>query len=317
MITENDWDDALSGDLIRVRQAIQLFGAEGQIHELLAYQNLHPMYSKDSLEQALLHIGANHHGSIDTAHFPSAMLRLKHLVALDISLTEAETMPDFASYLPQLEYLFIGTSPLLADLQLNWSKLPDLVSLSIRSTKLKSLPLGFKSCTRLKDLAVLFTDIRSLPNGISHVHRLNFCGNRSLTDFPSDSEPFRQCETIILTDTAIAQLPDDPDLFPVLRELNLSKTPVQTLPASVANWGNGLTIDLRNSQLSSLPESLLSAKSIACIKIQGTPLAKSLRRDFPQNEASRLITNKDRLRCYQLSKCFKLEIDPVQFSLDD
>jgi Leucine-rich repeat (LRR) protein len=307
MITDNDWDDALSGELVRVEQAIERFQTEGEISSLIAYKNLWPDDRTLSLEQALVLTGSAHSRGFHTANFPSEILRLKHLTYLDLGLTEAETLPDLARFFPSLVHLSIH-APSLTTLGLSWEELPKLETIALSTAKLQSLPGAFGACPYLEHFSVTFSELRAFPCGTSQVKQLNFWANPLLTEFPTDPNAFAHCELLRLGKTSIAQLPDNPDLFPALRELDLADTPVQTLPPSVSEWGDELTIDLRKSQLSSLPESLLSSRSIRRIQIRGTPLAKLFTDASSADEALRAVRTRQKRLYYQLSKGFKIEL---------
>jgi Leucine-rich repeat (LRR) protein len=307
MISDENWGDALSGDEARVEQAINHFAAQGEIGQLLAYKTLQHAYRDDSLAQALLDMGRKHSANFTSPQFPQEILRLRNLTILDLTLIDEVNVPDFAAFLPHLTHLSINGAH-ISEIQIDWNQLPDLEALTISFTKLQYLREGLASCPHLEQLAITFSDMRFCPSGISNVKHLNLLGNRNLVELPNESGLLDRCEWLILRGTGVSLLPENPNMFPSLKMLDLSETMVETLPDSAAQWGNGLNIDLRNSRLSSLPKSLLSSKSIVCILLQGTPLARLLKGGIPQDEVAKSVRTKEKLLYHQLSKLFKIEL---------
>jgi Leucine-rich repeat (LRR) protein len=79
----------------------------------------------------------------------------------------------------------------------------------------------------------------------------------------------------------LAALPSGFEQMPLLREIVIENNPIPQLPHDMGASGSLQAVRANNTQLQSIPESLLRCKTVHAIEIDGTPIGAGRYDELP------------------------------------
>lgn len=159
----------------------------------------------------------------------------------------------------------------------DFGHITDLVLVGLR---LQTLPEGFLNCfARLLRLDLSRNALRALPQALSSLPRLrhlHLAGNQIRMSEPSASAltELTNLHTLDLSGNPLGSISLRFNRLPHLREIQLYRAGLQTVPEGLEWCGLLEHADLRNNQISSLPQALLDAPQALrqVVLVEGNPL---------------------------------------------
>jgi Leucine-rich repeat (LRR) protein len=254
-ISELVWQSVLSGDIQLAKDAIQ------------------DITDKHRITPAIFI-------NVKTDNFPKEIERLQYfdrVLGLELTLTQADEIPDFAGAVPNLEYLTL-TCPNVKQVHFSFHELKHLETLAISQPKLlEDFDVDLSQCPALVEFWCDGSNWQKMPQGL-HLLRQISCWNHPQMQMEWGQIPFTKAEDIRLDYMALRSLPDNPSFFPKLKELSIEGNPIAELPETICNWGelSGIEIDVSKTQIESLPHSLLTTERSLTINLQDTPFERLL-----------------------------------------
>ncbi|GBU26536.1 hypothetical protein R84B8_00046 [Treponema sp. R8-4-B8] len=148
-----------------------------------------------------------------------------------------------------------------------------LTALSIYYTKFKTLP---DSIGNLKNLTKfeIHSDIETLPESIcnlSSLKELSLLYNDSLKTLPDNIRNLKNLTSLKIWLSSIESLPDSIGDLENLTELSLcDNKKLKFLPDSIGKLRNLITLDISSSAIEKLPDSIANCTSLECVDIRDT-----------------------------------------------
>eukprot|EP01006_Ploeotia_vitrea_P017196 TRINITY_DN48268_c0_g1_i2.p1 TRINITY_DN48268_c0_g1~~TRINITY_DN48268_c0_g1_i2.p1 ORF type:complete len:267 (-),score=44.80 TRINITY_DN48268_c0_g1_i2:104-904(-) len=180
-------------------------------------------------------------------------------------------LPDEIFTLTSLEDLNLFNNS-LKRVPVELNKLTELRQLNLASNKLNQLvPNSLNGMKHLKRLALFWNRIVKLPNlaDLVELETLQLQGNL-IQEWPQlDKHPC--LKEINLTKNEISSLPAaafSPQTFPELRELEINSNKLESLPDSLATLPNLTKLSISENKLTSLPDGVWGMKGLTFLGLQ-------------------------------------------------
>lgn len=243
------------------------------------------------------------------------LLELRTIWVLDSPNTISFPPPPApGDFLPHLKYLKLENTGIFAIPDAVWSGMPNLETLALLGNPIteRTLRSAFKNLPKLKDLSVSGNRLAVIPEEIWDLQKLQYLiiqNTPNVVRFPEPPQsstvalwPFMS--TLELSQTGITEISSSvwenmpyldalqiertlvstttlQNLFghlPLLDQLRISATGVQSIPGSIGNLTNLMRLELFDGAFKRLPRSFCRLSSLAHLYISGNPEFESLPR---------------------------------------
>lgn len=169
---------------------------------------------------------------------PDAFGRLQGLQELSLTNTGLTSLPESLGQLRQLRHLKLATNQEMKRLPASLTTLPDLHTLQLPANSLKELPADLGRMQSLRTLELGSGKYASLPTSVTelrHLTHLSVLHSSYIRELPENIGDMQGLQTLVLTgNTKLERLPDSVGDLPNLQLLDLEDTKLQTLPQSLA-----------------------------------------------------------------------------------
>jgi len=225
-------------------------------------------------------------------NFLESILSLKALKKCDLRFNHLTKIPEILN--ESIEYLDLSYNRLvtLPDLH-NFIK---LISLNLKSNRLRNLPESIGSFTSLENLNLRNNMLTALPESINflsslkvldlHGNKLNSItvnlsnsirelemGWNNFDTIPNGIKRLLSLERLGFGGNKLVNLPDWIGLYQSLRQLDLYDNRLIKIPESLGSLKSLERLNLRNNQLKNLPSSLSNLKSLKILNLSWNNLS--------------------------------------------
>jgi Leucine-rich repeat (LRR) protein len=194
----------------------------------------------------------------------------------DFSLAERAYLSIIESF-PNLEALYLSDQAYLDyDWILDWSKIPNLKTLSLVRNELRQFPASIARADQLERLYLSHNRLLKVDALIGNLQSLRVLSLRRnrLKNLPSQLGSLKSLAYLDVShnylktwDRALCALPN-------LEELNLAYNRLEALPEELSRLRRLKVLNISGNKIEELPETLLELPRLEVLKIKSTPLAR-------------------------------------------
>lgn len=195
---------------------------------------------------------------------------LVKLEELTITGVKLDSIPEELFTLTSLKKLNLSENPSLKTISPAIGNLINLEILDLYDCGLTELPESIIHCTNLQKLWISNNKLQTIPSGMNSLVNLRslYAYGNPLVSLPDDLFPLPNLVEFDVQDSRLTSIPEGIGESSHLRYLNAKSTGVTTISASLAKVV-GLSINVSNTPLDSLPDEIIEASRLEKIEVLG------------------------------------------------